>query len=300
MNTTIRNLILISLPLLALSCSTQPKLADQPEGVQALSFFGEPLYSPAPSERALASFENAKTACENNPDDPDLLIAYGRSAVGLGNFRQSIDIFSLGVEKFPDNPIMYRRRGHRYISTRQIPLAIKDLSKAAELIRTDPPADQNLVSDIYYHLGLAHYLAGDFENALLAYQQDYQIANDDPSLAAISNWMYMTLRRLGRDDQAAAILEPIHADMNPGPNAVYHKLLLFYKGELTLDQLQNDPSGGSEDAAILYGIANWFYYNNQTDQALAAFKNILQSNGFAAFGYIAAEADLARLDSSQD
>ena len=46
-------------------------------------------------------------------------------------------------------------------------------------------------------------------------------------LVATSHWLYMTLRRLGRDDEARQVLKPIHADMYIIENHSYHRLLLM-------------------------------------------------------------------------
>jgi hypothetical protein len=43
-----------------------------------------------------------------------------------------------------------------------------------------------------------------------------------------------------------------------------------------------------------YGVANWYLYNGDEARAHEIFRRILQTANWAAFGYIAAEAELAR------
>ena len=43
-----------------------------------------------------------------------------------------------------------------------------------------------------------------------------------------------------------------------------------------------------------YGVANWYLYNGQTEKANEIFDMIVQNSYWAAFGYIAAEAELNR------
>ena len=64
-------------------------------------------------------------------------------------------------------------------------------------------------SNIFYHLGLARYLQADFEGALEAYRQcmEYSTANDD-MFCATSYWLYLTLLRLDRADEAMASSVP--------------------------------------------------------------------------------------------
>ena len=76
-------------------------------------------------------------------------------------------------------------------------------------------------------------------------------------------------------------------------NMSYHSLDLFYKGEITLEELLEGDDGSSAGAAILYGAANWHYCDGQTATADEMLRGILELPGWAAFGYIAAEADLA-------
>ena len=99
----------------------------------------------------------------------------GRRLGYLGRYRDAIAIFSRGIAKFPDDVRLLRYRGHRYITVREPDKAIADLAKADELIRSrglkdapepdgipGPPGStpSTLFFNVYYHLGLAHYLKG--------------------------------------------------------------------------------------------------------------------------------------------
>jgi len=47
---------------------------------------------------------------------------------------------------------------------------------------------------------------------------------------------------------------------------------------------------------IGYGLGNWHLYNGRRDQAMTTFRQIVDGNEaqWPAFGYLAAEAELAR------
>ena len=154
---------------------------------------------------------------------------------------------------------MYRHRGHRWISVRRFDRAIEDLSHAAALVEgkpdeVEPDGQPNergiptstLQSNIHYHLALAHYLKGDFEAALKSYEDYFAVTTNADQLVAISHWWYMALRRLGRDEEAAVVLEPVTAELDVIENTSYHRLLLMYKGEIEADELwehrERDPS----------------------------------------------------------
>jgi tetratricopeptide (TPR) repeat protein len=252
---------------------------------------------------ALASYERA-------PNNVDSIIWYGRRLGYLGRIREAIDIYSRGIALHPDNPWLYRHRGHRYITVRELDNAISDFERASRLVQGKPdeiepdgqPNAQNmpigtLHSNIDYHLGLAYYLKGDFERALPVYERELAGSRNDDRRVSIAHWYYMALRRLCRDREAAAVVAPMTKQMNVIENDAYHRLVLLYKGELPVDSvLAMSPSGEMSvtDATAAYGIANWHLYNGRPAEARRIFERILAGGQWGAFGYIASEAELAR------
>lgn len=294
--------------------STQAK-SELPAGAQALSLLGDTLYPPElpPEIREVyeANLARATADYEADPNDADAIIWYGRRTAYLGDYLRAIAIYSEGIEKHPDDARMYRHRGHRYITTRQLDAATADLEKAAEMIagtedQVEPDGLPNarniptstLQSNIWYHLGLAYYLKGDFENALQAYRECLEVSGNPDMQVATTHWLYMTLRRLGQEGEAAAILEPIHSQMDIIENSGYHRLLLMYKGALTPEVLLAEAQAGDgvANATTGYGVGNWYAYTGSPKQAEEILRNVLIGPQWAAFGYIAAEADIRRLE----
>lgn len=253
----------------------------------------------AQREQELAA---ARAAYEKNPNDADAIIWLGRRTAYLGRYGQAIDIFTEGARKHPRDARMLRHRGHRWITLRQFDRAIADLNKAAALVANTPdqiepdglPNARNiptstLQSNIWYHLGLAHYLRGDFDKALDAYRRTLALSKNPDGVVSASHWLYMILRRMGHPQEAEKIVEPIGTDMDVIENQAYHKLLLMYRGEIAPEELMHE-----NDAAIQYGIANWYLYNGQPERARPLFERIVKEREWAAFGTIAAEAELGR------
>jgi tetratricopeptide (TPR) repeat protein len=284
-------------------------LPDLPNGAQAVSLLGDTLYPTVPSPEAQERMDRdlaiAAADFHEDPDDPDVIIWLGRRNAYLGSYREAIRIYTAGISKHPNDARMYRHRGHRFITLRMLDRAIADLQRAAELTEgeedeIEPDGQPNaagiptstLQFNIWYHLGLAHYLSGDFENALNAYVECMNRSDIPDRLVATSHWMYMTLRRLNRLEQAAAVLESITADMEIIENASYHRLLLMYKGDLSPRDLLAPETDAVQSATVAYGVGNWYYYNEMQSEAVEIFRNILDGEGWAAFGYIAAEAEL--------
>ena len=281
--------------------------------VEATSLTGEKLMRPTPTGETLASMEarlaEAIRGYNSAPGDADSIIWLGRRTAYLGRFNEAIEIYSRGIAIHPDDARLYRHRGHRYITTRQLDKAIADFSRAYALTRNAPdetepdglPNARNiptstLKSNIRYHLGLVHYLKGDFATAARLYREDVDSATNPDMLVASSHWLYMSLRRLKQNAEAERVLSGITKDMNIIENTAYHRLLLMYKGELSpKDLLPDSASGTLENVTTAYGVAAWHLYNGRTAEARKLFSRILAAtNQWPSFGYLAAEAEMAR------
>ncbi len=282
-------------------------LSPVPEGAQALSLSGEPLYASTPGESTLEKYEAARAEYEAQPDDPDKLIWFGRWTAYKGDYREAVRIYTEGIRKHPEDARFYRHRGHRYISLREFDRAIDDFETAASLIAGSEdqieadgmPNAKNipvssLHTNIWYHLGLAYYLKNDLENALRVYRKGIAASQNDDMLVATTHWLYMTLRLLGGDKEAVESLGPIHKEMNVIENMAYHRLCLFYKGEFSEEDITGENFSNIMNDAVAYGVANYYFYNGSRAKAQEIFEQILARKSWASFGYIAAESDYAR------
>src|SRR4029453_16934235 len=209
-----------------------------------------PPVSPAAKQDMEARLQTAQAQLEAHPNDPDAIIWVGRRLGYLGKFREAIEVFSEGAKKFPKDARFNRHSGHRRITIRQFDRAISDLEKAAQLMRNKPdeiepdgqPNARNIPTstlkfNIWYHLGLAYYLKGQNEKAFKAYRECLKVSDSPDRLVATSHWLYMTLRRLNRPEEAAKVLLPIRAGVAVIENTGYYRLLLMYKGEIPFETL---------------------------------------------------------------
>lgn len=286
-----------------------PAAAQKPE---AMSLSGKPLMIPAAianQQKLEADLAQAQTVLAASPTDPEAMIWVGRRYGYLWRFNDAIATFSKGIELYPDNPKFYRHRGHRYISIRQFAKAQADFEKAAALVKGKPdeiepdgapnPAGKprsTLQFNIWYHLALAHYLQGNYARAHDAWVECMKVSKNDDSIVATSDWMWMTLMRLNRKADAAKVLEPIRPKMDILENTAYHRRLLMYKGvekpEALLDSTTPDAT---QIATQGYGVANYYLVTGDQPKARQVLGSIVGGSGWNAFGFIAAEADLQRL-----
>jgi len=279
-----------------------PKVPDSeqylPPDIEAISLLGKPLSAPqlAPDvqKKREEDLAQAQREYDANRDSADAAMLLADRLAALGRYREAIGVATEAIQRHPDNPALYRLRGHRHINVRRFHEAVSDLGKAELLERGK--RDELERHQILYHLGLAHYLLGDYDRALSAYQRCLAVAKNPDRLVSTSNWMYMTLRRLGRVKEAEKLLEPISVDLDVVENVAYHKLLLMYEGDIAPEELVRQDPNTADGATILYGIGNWSFVNGQPERADPLWQKLLEGTQWFTFGYIAAEAEIARLD----
>ena len=123
-----------------------------------------------------------------------------------------------------------------------------------------------------------------------------KVSNNDDSVVAASDWMWMTLMRMNRKADAAKVLERITPKMDILENGSYHRRLLMYKGldkpEALLDTAKADDTTIATQG---YGVGNYYFVMGDLKKARDVFEKVTAGAGWNAFGYIAAEADLARM-----
>jgi tetratricopeptide (TPR) repeat protein len=263
----------------------------------------------SPQARLEVDLAKARADYARDPSSADAAVWLGRRLAYLGRFPEAIDAFTQGIAARPTDARLYRHRGHRYITTRRFDLAVADLKKAAQLIagrkdEIEPDGAPNkagiprstLQSNIWYHLGLAQYLSGDFDGALASYREGMEVSRvNDDMLVATSDWLYMTLRRLKRDAEARQVLEPIREQMDVIENGAYHARLLMYKGLRTPESVLNlNTADDIQVATQGYGVGNWYLVNGDRAKAREMFDRVLAGKATTAFGFIAAEADVKR------
>lgn len=282
---------------------------------EATSLFGKSLYRLEPSgasaQQTLDQLEEAERNWMADSTSEDAIIWYGRRLSYAGRYNDAIRVYSNGLIHHPDSYKLRRHRGHRYISIRNFDEAIVDLEQAAALTEGIPDAiepdglpnalNQPRSSDqtnIWYHLGLAHFLKGSFSKSATAFEKCVQLSTNDDMRVAATDWLYMCYRRLGRKDRADRLLTGIQPEMDIIENTSYHKRLLMYKGEIEADSLLQAAVNESNSLDLLtqgFGIGHWYLVNGDQGRASRIFQLITMQDNWAAFGFIAAEAELRRM-----
>lgn len=260
-------------PALALLCAASLPA----QSVQYLTYRAQADTGPiARAQRALAA----------DPRNVDLIIALGTAQSGARQFREAIQTFTHGIEIAPNNALLYRWRGHRYLSVREMDRALADFNRGLQIDST--------VYGIWYHLGIVRFARGEFAQAADAFRRAQPLAPDAGELAGSTDWLWMSLMRAGRADEARAMLAR-RPDSLPVSNA-YTQRLKLYRGEIQPAQVITSADTADVQVATLsYGLGNWYLVRGDTAQARLYFERAIRSAGWPGFGFIVSEVELKRL-----
>jgi tetratricopeptide (TPR) repeat protein len=256
-----------------------------------------------------ANLRAAEKKYKADSSNDEHIIWYGRRLGYLGNYKEAIAIYTIGINLHPNNARFYRHRAHRYITLRCYDNAIGDLKKAVELIRDqideiEPdgiPNEKNfptgtLHTNIYYHLGLAYYLKSDNRQALLAWEKCLDIAGNDDMKVATLNWLNLVLRKMGRQKDADQHLKEVSGEMEIIENHDYYDILLMYKtgdnGKLVEKTKSQETVG---NATLGFALGAYYQLNGDKNKAKELFEKVVAGKQWSSFGYIAAEAELAKM-----
>ncbi len=225
-----------------------------------------------------------------DPENPDLWMEKGLALADDKLYREAEECYAHALALDPFNGILYRHRGHRMLSQFRFEDACADFVMASRMIPEN--------WDVWYHLGLSYFLLRDYEKAAKAYERCLQLSKTQMDLIAVCDWYYMTNLRLGKRDEAEAVLEHIHEDFDPGDNFAYFRRLLMYKGILKPEEVLPEDLAKESGINIItmgFGISNYYYYNGEPDKAEEIIDLILKTgdeqNCYFAFGYLAAMVD---------
>jgi Flp pilus assembly protein TadD len=241
------------------------------------------VYRSQPDTGPIARAERALAA---EPRNVQRFIQLGIAQAGARQMREAVQTFTRALAIAPNDPVLHRWRGHRNLSVRRFDAAMADLTRGYGLDSTN--------YGILYHLGVLRFVRGDFNAAADAFARAQPRAPDGGELAGATDWLWMSLQRAGRASEAAAMLAR-RPDSLPATNA-YVRRLRLYRGEIGPDAVLTAADTGDVDVATLaFGLGNWYLVRGDSARARQLFERSIASRGWPAFGFIASEAELARM-----
>ena len=276
--------------------------------VEGMSFAGTPLYRNDMDADLLREMEARMEPLEARDSlTEDEYIELGALYIAANRFRDSIGLYSRGIEEHPDSFKLRRHRGHRYINLRELENAIVDLREAVRLIGTEHADVLEYNADgaptgtyehwTWYHIGLYNYLHGNWEQAAAAYRTCIETATTNQTRVGATDWLYSALRKNGLHEEAETAIAAIPVDIDTNREHPYFKRVMMYKGELTPSDLVDIDKPSSQwtgfDVTAGYGIANWFAAEGDQATADMILGKIVETPFWNSWAYVVTDRELA-------
>ncbi len=259
----------------------------------------EPGFSPEVRARLEQDLAIAKAVMEVAPEREDSYIWLGRRYGYLTRWPEAIDVFTQGLELFPDSYKLLRFRGRHRARNREIELAIEDYERSAELVEShqdsfEPDGIINArhqylgtyKSNIHYYLGQTSWAVGDYETTLRGMERAARepLGPSPDRQVSTAYWRYLAHRKLGQDEAAEALVDQVPRDLEMIENHTYYQSVLFFQGFRTEEALL--PRA---DSIIKFAIAMVHHFEGETDVAEEMWRDIVDGS---AQGLWPAEAEL--------
>lgn len=261
--------------------------------LEVTSPLGRKFYSLPDDKESVAA---ARRALAADPKSPQLLLKLAQAQITVWQDREAVVTLTRALEVSPGDAALYTERGHRYLPLREFDKALADLTRALEL--------DSKRMDAYYHLGLAHYFRGEFTQAAEAFRGAVQYAPNGDEKINSTNWLYASLRRAGKPEEAAKAAAAIPPEMkNEADHTLFYlNLVRFFQGALPeAKALPPEPPPGNTDTeaelrfdTVAYGIGNWHLYNHEPAKAQDYFRRVAKGNVWVTWGFIGSELEVAR------
>lgn len=228
----------------------------------------------------------------------------GRREGFMGNYAKAIDIFTQGLELFPESYALYRYRGYYLVRNYQYEDGIRDLRRAEQLIENvdvSPVQDgipgrsdfspSTFKRNIYYYLAESSMATGDYQT-VISYMdkavEANQLRDKDDFLVSTSFYKYIAMRKLGQHDEAVAMIRTIPRNLEIISNREYYEAIQYLQGRYSREQFM-----GRADSLGLYAIAMNDLFSGREANAKEVLTVVTNNNHK---GYWLAEVELINLD----
>ncbi|MDX1480484.1 MAG: tetratricopeptide repeat protein [Woeseiaceae bacterium] len=280
---------------------------DQPEkGISGKTLTGQPLREPdwpeSTRRRLEMDLEIAKAVFDVAPQREDSWIWLGRRYGYLGWYADAIDVFTAGLERFPDSYKLHRFRGRHRARNRDFEGAIDDYRAGIEKMQGQadtyepdgiPNARRQPIStyrsNLHYYLGQTSFATADYEIMLVELDRSLEspIALDiDDHRIAVAFWKYLALRKLGRDAEASMLLQALPPKPVLIENETYHRAIRVFS-----EPDAEARAARSGDSLARFALGMKHVFAGRLDDARRVLEAVVEAN---ALGYWPAEAELTR------
>ena len=259
----------------------------------------DPDFSPETRARLEEDLAIARAVFDVAPTREDSFIWLGRRYGYLARYPEAIEVFSRGLELFPESYKLYRFRARNRARNREIEAALADYRRAAELVESQPDSFEpdgiinsrhqylgTYKSNIHYYLGQTSWAVHDYEAVLRGMERAMAepLGQSPDRLVSTAYWRYLAHRKLGQHEAARALVADVPEGLDIIENFTYYDAVLFFRGARTREELL--PKA---DSLIAFAIAMDHHFRGETDVAEKMWLEIVTGDPQ---GFWPAEAEL--------
>ncbi|MEM9832425.1 MAG: tetratricopeptide repeat protein [Bacteroidota bacterium] len=288
---------------------TEVKTEELAPEQEATSFTGKPLYRKDLDEATLAKsdsiIQSVRAKADLREDDYHTM---GLGYVLAYRFRDAIDAYTEGLEKFPDSFKLLRHRGHRYLNVRETEKAIADLMKADELIGAEHLDVMEYNSDgsskgtfkfwVWYHVGLYRMFNQQWDEAAEAYEVCLKNASLGNNVSGATAWLYTIYQKMGEDQKAKSVIASLDENFEGDRDYIYFKRILLYQGKVSpADLMDTDKpldQWTGRDISVAYSIADWYEQQGNIEKAQELYRDILDTPHWNLWAYAIVDSIVAK------
>ena len=266
--------------------------------LELTSALGRKLYA-LPDDAAVS---DAKRALAAEPKNAALALALSKAQAGRRQYKEAVATDTAALASIPAadpaNADLLLERGHRELGLRDFAAARRDLDAA---VKASPK-----MADAYYHLGLAHFFVGEFDEAAVGFARARGLRekSDLENITDDTAWLYASLRLAGQDSEAKEELAAVPPEYTSAGHAgIYLQLVRFYQGKMGPEAAQAPKPKGPEDSegelaynTTSFGLGNWYLYQGHDEgKAKAIFQSVVQGEAWNSWGFIGSEVMLGKM-----
>lgn len=260
----------------------------------------EPQWPEATRERLETDLAIARAVMEVAPERESSWIWLGRRYGYLGRYPEAIEVFTAGIERFPESYKLHRFRGRHRARNRDFAGAIEDyrtgiekMEGHADTFEPDgiPNSRELTIStyrgNLYYYLGQTSFAVGDYPTMIyaldLAQTSPIALEIEDHRVAVVF-WKYLAYRKLGEDAIAAEVLASIPPELDLIENETYHRAVQVLQGLISADDVEREG-----DSLSRFALGMKYQFDGDRESAARVLRAVVAAN---ALGYWPAEVEL--------
>lgn len=233
---------------------------------------------------------------DKDPENYELWLEKGLHLIYvLDKPKEARDALNQGLYLNPFSADCHHRRGRKYITEGRYKEALADIIMAARIDH-----DNN---EHWYYQGVAAYLSKYYMIAETAFKRatDLMIEQGIDEYVAPIEWLWLTLQKLGKKEEASELVAPITWDTPCIPRSLsYKRRILLYNGTIKPEDFLDREDIKTRDRpdlyliSELYGLGNYYYIIGEVEKSnelLLEARDVPTFHG--AFAYQQACNDLA-------